>query len=112
LQGRDCRIALGKEQPWKNQHRGGGIDVEIIELDGGSDHAGQKDAARGPRIGHKVRLEQWVVPRQRLGVADTTPALKPKITGLSRRSAAYAEDQRDLERLGMDGADRPAGAGR
>jgi hypothetical protein len=54
LQCRDCRIAFWKEQAREDQYRSGGINVEVIELDGGSDHAGQKNAARLPCIGHEV----------------------------------------------------------
>ena len=99
LQGGDCRIAFGKEQARKHQYRGGGIDIEIIELDGGSDHAGQKNAARLPRIGRKVRVEQWQSPAFRYEFCRYYTSARDKISAF-------------CDRPGMDGAARPAGAGR
>ena len=32
------RIALGEEQERKHRHRRGGIDIEIVKLDGGAHH--------------------------------------------------------------------------
>ena len=53
-------VGSGKEQPGKNQHRGGSVNVEIEELDRGADQAGKKDLARridwpnGLRRAHRI----------------------------------------------------------
>ena len=43
LQRRGGRVALWEEDMWKHDHRGGGIDVEVEELDGGTDQRGDDD---------------------------------------------------------------------
>ena len=47
LQGGGGGVSRGKEEGRKDQDRGGGKDVEVEELDSGSDDAGQKDLAAG-----------------------------------------------------------------
>ena len=38
-------VLPGEEQPGENEHGGGGVDVEVVELDGGADQAGDDHAA-------------------------------------------------------------------
>ena len=46
-QQRDGLVTGRKEQMRKYQHRRGGIDVEVVELDGGTDQTGEHDAGAG-----------------------------------------------------------------
>ena len=57
------RIGLREEQRRKDQHRGGGVNVEVEELDRRADQAGEQDLCRavdqfwgrGPDVAHRTR---------------------------------------------------------
>ena len=53
LQGRGGRLRSREEQLREHQHRGGGVDVEIEELDGGADQAGEQDPAGRRGCAHR-----------------------------------------------------------
>jgi hypothetical protein len=60
----DCSIAAsgreaGKEQRREHQHRGGGVDVEIEELDRGADQAGEQHTRCGGRRWGDNRTHAW-----------------------------------------------------
>ena len=50
LQGRRGRVPGREEQLREHQHRGGRVDVEVVELDRGADEAGQHDLAGGVAV--------------------------------------------------------------
>ena len=49
------RIGRREEQPRKDEHRGGGVDIEIEELDSRANQAGEEDLAR--RVDRCVGLD-------------------------------------------------------
>src|ERR1700704_5823432 len=56
----DCRVAIAGAP--LGQYCRGRVDIKVVELDGGSDHAGQKNPARLRRIGRESRVEQRATP--------------------------------------------------
>ena len=105
------RIAFGKEQPGKHQHRGRGVNIEIEELDGRADQARKQDAARLRRAGPGYRVEQCRDSSERV-IPDISSAAKSP-GGLSECGPPPPRGPPPARgRFGIDGVGRDAGAGR